>query len=139
MKYRYLEHTADAKFQAFGSTLEEAFENAALAMFNLMVKTEKVKPIIERKINIEANDKESLLYNFLEELLFILDSSGLVLNSFKNMKIRKINNHYELSTLFYGDKIESYEIFGEVKAITYNDMSISKEKDKFIIQAVVDL
>ena len=50
MKYKYLDHTADAKFQAFGKSLEEAFENAALAAFNIIVKTEDVKPEIIKEI-----------------------------------------------------------------------------------------
>ena len=40
-QYEYLEHTADVKFLAYGKTLEEVFENAALAMFNVMIDTEK--------------------------------------------------------------------------------------------------
>jgi SHS2 domain-containing protein len=37
--YEYLEHTADVRFRAYGKSLEQAFENAALAMLNVMVET----------------------------------------------------------------------------------------------------
>ena len=50
MKYRYLSHTADVKFRAYGQNLEEAFVNAALAMFNVMVETSKVKGNLSKKI-----------------------------------------------------------------------------------------
>ena len=42
MKYRFLSHTADVKFKAYGKTLNESFENSALAMFNVMY-TGKIK------------------------------------------------------------------------------------------------
>ena len=45
MKYKFLEHTADIKFQAFGKTFEQAFENSALAVANIISK-DKIKPII---------------------------------------------------------------------------------------------
>ena len=49
-KFKYLQHTADAKFQAFGKTLEEAFCNAALAMVSLMWDPEKIEALFEIKL-----------------------------------------------------------------------------------------
>ena len=132
MKYKFLEHTADAKFQAFGKTLEEKFANAALAMFSIMVDTKKVKPLIEKKINIKGEDKKSLLYNFLEELLFLLDTKSFLLNKVKKIKIE--NN--SLKAIVVGDFVkEEYKLLGEVKAVTYNDMEITNT----FVQVVVDL
>lgn len=132
MKYKFLEHTADAKFQAFGKTLEEKFSNAALAMFSIMVDTKKVKPLIEKKINIKGEDKKSLLYNFLEELLFLLDTKLFLLNKVKKIKIE--NN--SLKAIVVGDSVkEEYKLSGEVKAVTYNDMEITNT----FVQVVVDL
>ena len=132
MKYKFLEHTADAKFQAFGKTLEEKFANAALAMFSIMVDTKKVKPLIEKKINIKGEDKKSLLYNFLEELLFLLDTKSFLLNKVKKIKIE--NN--SLKAIVVGDSVkEEYKLLGEVKAVTYNDMEITNT----FVQVVVDL
>ena len=135
MKYKFLEHKADAKFQAFGKTLEEAFSNAALAMFSIMTKTEKIKPKIEKKIVVDGIDQKSLLYNFLEKILFLLDTKNFLLNKIKKIKIEK----NKLNAILIGDGINSYELFGEVKAVTYNEMFIKKEKDKYIVQVVVDL
>lgn len=138
-KYRFLEHTADAKFRAFGKTTEEAFSNAALAMFSIMAKTEKIKAEIEKEIIVKGDDLKSLLYGFLEELLFLMDSEGFVLNKIKKIKIKK-NRKYKLEAIAVGDVIsDKYELHGEVKAVTYNEMEIKKEKDKIMVQVVVDL
>ena len=58
MKYKFLEHTADIKFQAFGSTLEKAFENSALALAEVMTKKTKVKPKTRKKIKVNGKDNE---------------------------------------------------------------------------------
>jgi len=134
--YKFLEHTADAKFKAYGKTMEEAFSNAALAMFSVMTKTEMVRPEIEKKIEVKGNDLKSLLYSFLEELLFLMDSEAFVLNNIKKIKINK----KALSATAVGDVIsDKYELHGEVKAVTYNEMEIKKEKGKTVVQVVVDL
>lgn len=140
MKYKFLKHTADTKFQAFGKTLEEAFGNAAVAMFEVMVKTEKIEKNIAKSIEIKAEDKESLLYKWLEELLFLLDTEFLMLNSVKNIKITKEKEKYALRAEVIGDKFkEKYERHGSVKAVTYNEMFIKEEKGKVVVQVVLDI
>lgn len=138
MRYKYLEHTADAKFQAYGKDLEEGFVNAALAMFNILFEPEKVSPVIRKEIKIKAKKKESLLYDFLEELLFLLDSEGFILNKVENLKITK-NEKYSLECVIYGDMHDDYDVKGNIKSITYNDMFIKEEEGKVILQVVVDI
>lgn len=139
-KFKFFEHTADAKFQAYGETLEEAFSNAALAMFSIMVDTEKVEKNKEWKIKVEGKDKGSILYDFLEELLFLLDTEHMILNSVKEIKIIKDKKQYRLKAIIEGDTIsDNHEMLGEVKAVTYNDMEIKEEENKTTVQVVVDL
>ncbi|MBL7147703.1 MAG: archease [Nanoarchaeota archaeon] len=134
MKYKFLEHTADAKFQAFGKSLEEAFSNAALAMVSIMIDPSKVKGKIKKEFTVEGSDKKSLLYQFLEEILFLLDTEGFVLNKVEKLEISK----NKVKAVLVGDKISNkYKLSGDVKAVTYNDMEI-KEKP-FMVQVVVDL
>ncbi len=135
-KYKYLEHTADIKFQAFGKTLAEAFENSALAMFNTMY-SGKIMPKIKKKINVSGKDLENLLYNFLEEFLFLLDSKGFFLSKIK--KIRLDEKKLRLEAELTGDKAENYKIGLDVKAVTYNSMFVKKEKDGWVCQVVVDV
>jgi len=136
MKYKFLEHTADIKFQAFGKTIEKVFENSALAMFNSMYDG-KVKGNKTFKINVKGRDIESLLYNFLEELLFLFDSENFFMSKIKNIKIDKKN--FKLNAEVFGDDAENYEIHIDIKAITYNDMFVKKEGTKFITQVVMDV
>ena len=139
-KYVFLEHTADAKFQAFGKNLEEAFANSALAMFSIVTDPEKVEGKIEKGINVRGKDLKQLLYNFLEEALFFLETEFFLLHKVKNLTITKISKEYILKAVFEGDKIsKKYEIIEDIKAMTYSEMIIKEEKEKCIIQVVVDL
>ena len=134
MRFTFLEHTADIKFQAYGESIEEAFANAAVATTEIMVETEKVKPIIKKTIQATGEDKKSLLVNFLEEFVFLLDTESFLLHDVISLTI----TDNTLTAEVVGDHAKNYETRSEVKAITYNDMLI-EEKDKVTIQVVVDV
>jgi SHS2 domain-containing protein len=138
-KFEYFGHTADAKFRAYGKTLEEAFINSALAMYNIICDSDKVLLNEIKKIKISAKRKESLLYDFLEEFLFLLDTGGFLLNKIENFKIKKIRGEFHLSCEAFGDNYKKYDVKGNIKSITYNEMFIREKEDKVIIQVVVDM
>ena len=73
VRYEFLHHIADAKFRAFGSTMEEAFENAALAMFNIMIDTSGYEPEQVRDFELTAQDTRRLLVDWLSELLYLFE------------------------------------------------------------------
>lgn len=140
MKFKFLSHTADAKLRAYGKTLNEAFSNAALGMSSIMVDPKSVDKKIVKKISVKASDLGSLLYKFLEKLLYFLDTEYFFLSDVKKLKIIKKGKSYSLSCEVVGDKFrEKYELLGSVKAITYNQMFVKKVKDKFVVQFVVDM
>ncbi len=138
-KYKFFHHTADAKFQAFGRTLREAFAHAALAVASLMWDWEKIAKNIDISVSVEGKNLEQLLVNFLEEILYLLDTQGFLLGSVDNVLLEQKNGEWKLYALFKGDlDAGKYQIFGEVKAITYNEMVIH-DKLPFLVQVVADI
>ena len=133
-KYKFLPHTADMKFQAFGKSLSECFSNASYALAEIITK-DKIKSVIKKKIKVKGKDKESLLYNFLEEFLFLLDSENFLLSKIEKIKI----NRFELVADISGDNVKKYKTITDVKAITYNDMFVLKDKKGYKLQVVVDV
>jgi len=135
-KFKFLEHTADVKFQAFGKTVEEVFENSALAMFSAMSDS-KVAEKNKFKVKAEGRDYENLLYNFLEELLILFDSEGFFLAKVMNLKIKS----KKLEAEVIGDDAKDYEFAVDVKAITYNEMFVKSDgkKKKWTAQVVLDV
>lgn len=131
LKYRFLEHTADAKFQAFGKDLEECFSNAALAMTSVMMDYKKVKSKSKHKIRVKGTDMKNLLYNFLEEILFLVETKNFILSKVEKLKISKNVLVAEL----VGDDLRNYEIHNHIKAVTYNEMEVEGD----FVQVVVDI
>jgi SHS2 domain-containing protein len=138
-KFKFLPHTADIKFQAFGDTIEEAFENSALALKEVMTQKIKIKGDINKRFEVNGKDNERLLYNFLEEFLYLLDAEDFLLSKIKSIKIK--NN--KLIAEILGDDSHNYTFSDNVKAITYNQMFVKQEKikgkNKFRCQVVVDV
>lgn len=135
-KFKFLEHTADIKFQAYSRNLEGVFENSALALKEILVGDKKIEKKIKKNISVKGKDYESLLYNFLEEFLILFDSEGFVLSEIKNINIQK---DLKLKAEVIGDNAENYQINEHIKAVTYNDMFVKKENSKWVSQVVVDV
>ena len=136
MQFEYLDHTADAKFRAFGKDIDEVFANSALAMFNILGDTTKVKSKKKKKIKIRSRNYESLLFDFLDELLFLLDTSGFFLHDFENIVV---NKDFSLEAVARGDDYKDYDLKSDIKAVTYSEMTIKKVKKGYEATVVVDI
>ncbi len=139
--YKYLPHTADVKFRAYGKSLEEAFENSAFALYNVMVDTKKVKAKVTKKIAAEGSDLPGLLQSFLEQFIILLDTDNFFLSTVNEILIKKSSSgSYSLTAAAAGDEAKNYETIGpQVKACTYNSMFVKQEGKKWTVQVVVDI
>ena len=136
MKFKFFSHTADIKFRAYGKNLEEAFSNSVLAVSKILFKG-KIKEEKKFSLKVKGRDFESLLYNFLEEILFLIESENFIPSKVVSLKIDKKN--FSLSATLLGDSSQNYKIESHIKAVTYNEMSIKKIKDKWTLQVVLDI
>ena len=134
-KFKFLEHTADVKFQAFGKKVEEVFENSALAFKEAVCGKRKIKEEKEKIIKVSGRDFESLMYVFLEKILYLLEAEGFLISKVKEIKIRG----FKLSATLSGDKASNYKFTNPVKAITYSEMFIKKRGNRWISQVVLDV
>jgi SHS2 domain-containing protein len=138
--YEYLEHTADVRFRAYGKSLEQAFENAALAMLNVMMDTSSVNNSLSVNIELTSFDLDSLLFDWLSEILFVFEVDEMVFGRIEVNEITVGDEECSLKATLYGETIDlSVHVFDtEVKAATYNDMRIENSDDGWTIQATVD-
>ena len=142
MKFEFLEHTADAKFKAYGENIEEAFINSAYAMNYILSGEIVIKPLISKQISIKSSSKINLLHDFLSEFLYLIDTESIILSQIKNLKIEnwsEENNDLSLSCDAYFDKISNYELSGDIKSITYSEIEIIEKPKSVSIQVVVDI
>lgn len=135
-KYKFLEHTADIKFQAFGKNLKEVFENSVLAVAEVLSKEKKIKTTKVKSITIEGGDNEKILQSLLEEILYLLDAEEFIT---AKAKIDFDETVRQLRVKFYGDDLKNYRELNPIKAVTYNEMFVKKIKDKWVAQVVLDV
>jgi len=140
--FRFLEHTADVQIESWGSTLEEAFSQTALSlMATITPNINIISPNIQKIMEIEAEDKESLLFDFLSEFLYIFDVEELVFSEISVETIMKKQEKYYLKAILKGETFNKivHEIGTEVKAITYSFMEINENKENVNIKVVFDI
>lgn len=138
MTYKYFEHKADIGIIGLGNSLEEAFQEAAKAMFKVMANINKIEPKKEIKINLESTDKKELFISWLNELLAQRDIKEMLFSKFK-VNIEKSENKYILKSKVFGEKInKKHELETEVKAATYSQLDF-KEGKKVRIQCIIDV
>ena len=127
MKYRLLEHTADAMVEVLGKDLEERFENAAFAMFDQITDLSKVEPKGELKIILVADSREQLLVDFLQELLFVQDLQDYVFCKFKVSTDGK-----KLEAVCAGEKFDpaKHTKRSIVKGVTYHKLEFDDKQSK---------
>ena len=86
--FEILEHPADIGFRAFGRTLPELFANAALAMLSIAADPAAAEPRAEYALAAESGDRESLLVDWLNEVLYWFDGKRIAFRSFRVTEFR---------------------------------------------------
>ena len=134
--YEYFEATADIGLKAYGKDMNEAFENAGLAIFNIISDTSGIDAVREIEFEVTSEDEVSLLYDYLEELLFFHEIEFMLFSEFHV----KIDENLHLKAKIVGEEIDwdKHERKSEIKAITFHKMEV-KKTDHVEVQAIVDL
>lgn len=129
----------DAVIEAYGETLEEAFENAAKGLNDTMIDLKTVVPDKEVRITAAGHDLHSLLFDWLDKVMLLLVADGIAMSEF-SVKIRQ-NGGYSLEGVAKGEKLNlgkhHYKV--EIKAVTYHEMEIRQGKEKATVRFLLDL
>src|SRR5690242_7477850 len=117
MNFETLEHPADVGFRAWGNSIEELFGNCAAALISIILDPSHVTGRHQWNLEAEASDRESLLVNWLNEVLYHVDTRRLVFDSFAI----KIQEPFRLSCEATGEQRspEKHPVRVSVKAATY--------------------
>ena len=139
--FEFLEHMADAYIAAYGKDLAEAFESAALAMFDVMTEVEKVKAKVEDYVEVEAEDECALLYSWLEDLLVKSDINKMLYSKFEILNLEKTTEGFRLEAKIWGEnfnpKMHPQKV--GVKAVTYHRMEILKKPANVTVKFILDI
>lgn len=143
-KYKFLEDVAiaDIAYEAYGKNLNELFENAALAIFELSANLKTVEAKEKIEFEMENEKIENLLYDFLSEILFLKDSRYIVFKKVKTtINQNKKNKKYQLKSMLEGDTInpQKQQLENDIKAVTMHMFEVKKEKNNWKAIVVVDI
>ena len=140
-RFEYLDHTADIIIKAYGKDFSEALSNSILALSNICIDInfDKSLDLIDKEISLISSSKESLFYDLLNEIIFIIDTEFISPVEITGVNLNFINDKYHFYAKLKCIKVKDSKIKGSVKSATYNNMKIIDETNNYIIQTVVDL
>ncbi len=136
-RFEIMEHTADVGIVAHGGSLAELFANAAAGMFAVMADLEGVRQTEERRIEVEARDREGLMVRWLTELLYYLDAEELLLSRFVVDEVSDTN----LRARAFGERIDPqrHRLHFGVKAVTRHMLEVAEEDGGYRAQLLFDI
>jgi len=135
MGYSLLEHTADLKIKVWGKNLLELFQEAASALYSVSTDSPLPQPTQKSqkiKLEVEGKDEETLLVNFLNELLYLSDVKN---QGYQVAKLELENDKLKAELLPYPLPPLKFEI----KSATYHDLKIQKTKQGYEAVIVFDI
>ena len=130
-----IEHTADIGLKAYGKTLAGAFANASVGMFSLMAELENVGEKESRRVEVNADDIEGLLFEWLNSLLYYFDVEMLLFKRFDVIEFEDTR----LTATCYGEQYDSalHSLKMGVKSATYHQLEVDREKN--CVQVIFDV
>jgi SHS2 domain-containing protein len=143
MPYRYLEEigTADIAFEATGCDLPELFRDAADATMNVMIDNiDAIQPRERRQMELSNDKLDMLLFDLLQELIFLKDAERLLLR-IRKLHINEKDETYFLRAIAEGEPLdaERHHQRADVKAVTLHDFSVVREKRGWKSRVLLDI
>jgi SHS2 domain-containing protein len=143
MPYKYLEEigTADIAFEATGRDLAELFSDAADATTNVMIDNiEAIQPRETRQIELSNEKLDMLLFDLLQELIFLKDAERLLLRM-RRLEIEEKDEKLFLHGIAEGEPLDAHRHHqrADVKAVTLHNFSVERTEDGWKARVLLDI
>jgi SHS2 domain-containing protein len=136
-RFELVDHTGDLGVRVYGDSLPQLFEQAAQALIFIFTDPETIRIKETRRLLLEANTDEELLITWLNELVYLFDTEGLL---FKAYDVLSVDDH-RLEALAQGERYDEgrHPIKTPVKAATYHQLKIEHRQGVWTAQVIFDL
>jgi SHS2 domain-containing protein len=134
MTYEILDHTADVGFRATGATLGEAFESATRAFAEIVSYENPPETTDELRVEVEAEDVEALLFDYLARLIYVQDVEGVVI---ADAEAEATEDPPRVEATLH--VAPTRRGFMDIKAPTYSEMRVERDEDGWVLEAVLDI
>ena len=137
MAFEFLEHPADIGFRVHAASLPELFTESARALVFLILDPCRIELQRQFHLRAEAGDSESLLVNWLNEVLYFVDSKRIALGGFEMSKLQAT----ELECVARGEPRDAIKHPAKlvVKAVTYHQLKIERTSEGWMADVYVDV
>jgi len=126
-RFRLIEHTADTGLIAGGNSLAEAFANAAYGLFSIIAELDTVSEAEARLVAVNAGDFQELLFNWLNDLLYIFDVEHLIFKKFDILEFTETG----LTSRCWGERYDPkrHQLKTGVKSATYHMLDVDEREN----------
>jgi len=137
----WLDHTADIGFRATGPSLENAFCEAARAIFSFMFAIDSIVASTSHDVDVRASSLEGLLADWLSDLLAQKDLSGSVFSRFELTIAGSDAEGYQAKGRAWGERLDrvKHQAGTEIKGISYLGLSVDCDQSQCMTQVIVDV
>ena len=132
---------ADAAIEVSSNSLEGIFIDSGKALTNTMVDDLKsIKTNKKYTFKVESQERDLLLFEFLEKLVIEKDANQMLFSEFE-VKINQTNEKFMVSVIAHGEHIDydRHELCADVKAVTLHKFSLTKEKEDWKAEMILDI
>ena len=137
MVVRPLDHTADVGFALEAQSLEELFQAALKGLLDVMFTAPPQGGRKRRHLRLFAEDLETLLVRFLNELIYLIQTKGFVPGRAR-IRVEEEEGGYRLTATLFGEPFqERFGFQGEVKSATFHGLSVRKEDGRWKAQVIL--
>ena len=135
--FEILEHTADIGFRARGSTRSDMYIAAALALESIALELDGVQPAQVYPLAVTGADDESLLVNWLSEVLYHVDGLRVAMSRFQIDGLSATS----LRGQGWGEPLDRARHRAKlvVKGVTYHQLRIFKDKEGWCAEVYLDV
>ena len=135
--FEIIDHTADVGIIVYGINMKELFSNAATALFSLITDPESIKENSHLNVEVDSQDRSSLLIEWLNELIYLFDVEHILFNRFDIENL----SHSKVKATCYGESFNpaKHKVNMEIKAATYHMLKLDKDNGGYKAQIIFDI
>ena len=136
--YRFLDHPSECLVEVQAGSAAEVFEQAARALFEIMTDNEAIKQTLEFRVELESPERNLLLIDWLNRLIFLHETENVFLSDFK-IEVQQ-EESWKLNAEVRGEKIaERHERRSQPKSATYGQFEWIESDEGHRVRFVVDI
>jgi SHS2 domain-containing protein len=135
--YEILEHPADIGIEARGTSLADAFAQAAEGLMSVILEPAHVVVRESRRVELTASDTEQLLVRWLSEVLYLFDGCGFAASRFEV----QLPSPASLIATIHGEIFSPsrHAVRTDVKAVTYHLLQMHQGPDECVVRVYLDI